>query len=34
VPVAPEDTAQTLEQRVLAAEHDLYPKILSEFVSR
>jgi phosphoribosylglycinamide formyltransferase 1 len=34
VPVAPEDTAQTLEQRVLAAEHGLYPKILSEFVSR
>ena len=34
VQVAPEDTAQTLEQRVLAAEHDLYPKILSEFVSR
>ena len=34
VPVAPEDTALTLEQRVLAAEHDLYPRILSEFVSR
>ena len=34
VPVAPDDTAQTLEQRVLAAEHELYPKILSEFVSR
>ena len=34
VPVLADDTAQTLEQRVLAAEHDLYPKILSEFVSR
>ena len=34
IPVLAGDTAQTLEQRVLAAEHDLYPKILSEFVSR
>ena len=34
VPVLPGDTAETLEQRVLAAEHDLYPKILSEFVNR
>jgi phosphoribosylglycinamide formyltransferase-1 len=28
------DTPATLEQRVLAAEHALYPKVLSEFVSR
>jgi phosphoribosylglycinamide formyltransferase-1 len=28
------DTALTLEERVLAAEHQLYPKILSEFVNR
>ncbi len=32
--IVPGDTAETLERRVLAAEHDLYPKILSEFVSR
>jgi phosphoribosylglycinamide formyltransferase-1 len=34
VPIEPSDTAQTLEQRVLAAEHLLYPKVLGEFVSR
>jgi phosphoribosylglycinamide formyltransferase-1 len=34
VPILPGDTPQTLEQRVLAAEHELYPRILSEFVSR
>ena len=34
VPVLPGDTSETLEQRVLAAEHRLYPEILSEFVSR
>ena len=28
------DTAASLEQRVLAAEHELYPRILSEFVRR
>ena len=28
------DTAETLEQRVLAAEHQLYPKVLNEFVLR
>lgn len=28
------ETAQSLEQRVLAAEHELYPRILSEFVER
>jgi phosphoribosylglycinamide formyltransferase 1 len=34
VPIEPGDTPETLERRVLAAEHDLYPKILSEFVKR
>ena len=34
VPIEPGDTAASLEQRVLAAEHALYPKILSEFVRR
>ena len=34
VPVLPGDTPETLEQRVLAAEHRLYPRILSEFVNR
>ena len=34
VPVKPGDTPESLEQRVLAAEHELYPKILSEFVKR
>jgi phosphoribosylglycinamide formyltransferase-1 len=28
------DTPATLEQRILAAEHMLYPKVLSEFVRR
>ena len=28
------DTALSLEQRVLAAEHALYPRVLSEFVNR
>lgn len=28
------DTPVTLEQRVLAAEHQLYPRVLSEFVNR
>ena len=28
------DTPATLEQRVLAAEHELYPRVLSEFVRR
>jgi phosphoribosylglycinamide formyltransferase-1 len=28
------DTPESLEQRVLAAEHELYPKVLSEFVRR
>ena len=34
VSIEPEDSISTLEQRVLAAEHKLYPKILSEFVRR
>jgi phosphoribosylglycinamide formyltransferase 1 len=34
VKILPGDTPATLEQRVLAAEHKLYPKILSEFVRR
>jgi phosphoribosylglycinamide formyltransferase 1 len=34
VPIEPGDTRETLEQRVLAAEHALYPKVLSEFVRR
>ena len=34
VPIEPGDTPDTLEQRVLAAEHLLYPRILSQFVQR
>lgn len=34
VPVLPDDSAATLEARVLEAEHALYPKALAEFVSR
>jgi phosphoribosylglycinamide formyltransferase-1 len=34
VRIEPGDTPQDLEQRVLAAEHQLYPKVLSEFVRR
>jgi phosphoribosylglycinamide formyltransferase 1 len=34
VPIEHGDTPAKLEQRVLAAEHQLYPRILSEFVSR
>jgi len=34
VPVETGDTPETLEQRVLAAEHQLYPRVLSEFVKR
>lgn len=33
VPILPGDTPETLEQRVLEAEHLLYPKALSTFVS-
>ena len=34
VPILPGDTPQSLEQRVLAAEHLLYPRVLREFASR
>jgi phosphoribosylglycinamide formyltransferase-1 len=34
VRIEPGDTPATLEQRILAAEHSLYPKVLSEFVRR
>ncbi|HUE78166.1 MAG TPA: phosphoribosylglycinamide formyltransferase [Sphingomicrobium sp.] len=34
VPIEPGDDAETLEQRVLAAEHRLYPQALADFVSR
>jgi phosphoribosylglycinamide formyltransferase-1 len=34
VPIEPSDTPESLEQRVLAAEHRLYPKLLNEFVLR
>jgi phosphoribosylglycinamide formyltransferase-1 len=34
VPIEPGDTPQSLEERVLAAEHLLYTKVLREFVSR
>lgn len=34
VPIERDDTPASLEQRVLAAEHKLYPRILSKFVSR
>jgi len=32
VPIHPDDTADTLAARVLAAEHRLYPTVLKEFV--
>lgn len=34
VPILGHDTPETLAERVLAAEHRLYPRILSEFVKR
>jgi len=34
VRIEPGDTTASLEQRILAAEHLLYPKVLSEFVRR
>jgi phosphoribosylglycinamide formyltransferase-1 len=34
VPIAPGDTPATLEERVLAAEHSLYPRVMREFVRR
>jgi phosphoribosylglycinamide formyltransferase 1 len=34
VPIETGDTPQALEERVLSVEHELYPKVLSEFVQR
>ena len=34
VPIHAGDTAETLAGRVLITEHDLYPRVLSEFVRR
>lgn len=34
VPILPGDTPESLAERVLAAEHLLYPRTLSEFVAR
>lgn len=34
VPILRDDTTGALEQRVLAAEHRLYPQVLNEFVMR
>jgi folate-dependent phosphoribosylglycinamide formyltransferase PurN len=34
IPICKSDTAATLEERVLAAEHALYPRVLGEFVRR
>jgi phosphoribosylglycinamide formyltransferase-1 len=34
VSIEPGDTPASLEQRVLAAEHQLYPRVLREFVTR
>ena len=34
VPIKPGDTPASLEQRVLAAEHKLYARVLSDFVNR
>lgn len=34
VAIEPDDTAETLSERVLLAEHLLYPKIMREFVAR
>lgn len=34
VPILPDDTAEALAARVLTAEHELYPRTLTEFVRR
>jgi phosphoribosylglycinamide formyltransferase-1 len=34
VPIQTSDTVESLERRVLEAEHRLYPQVLAEFVSR
>jgi formyltetrahydrofolate-dependent phosphoribosylglycinamide formyltransferase len=34
VPIQPDDTPASLARRVLAAEHDLYPRVLARFCRR
>jgi phosphoribosylglycinamide formyltransferase-1 len=34
IPILPDDNPKSLESRVLEAEHELYPKVLSEFARR
>lgn len=34
VPIEPGETPQSLEEKILQAEHELYPKALAEFVRR
>lgn len=34
VPILPDDTPASLAQRVLAAEHELYPRVLADFCRR
>lgn len=34
VPIFPGDTPESLERRVLETEHQLYPRVLKEFVAR
>ncbi len=34
MPIEPGDTPETLAERVLALEHDLYPRCLAEFAAR
>lgn len=34
VPILPDDSADTLAERVLVAEHELYPRIVKEFTCR
>lgn len=34
VPILPDDTAESLAERVLAEEHRLYPRVLADFAAR
>jgi len=34
VPILPGDDAETLASRVLEAEHQLYPRVLKEWLAR
>ena len=34
IPILADDNPKSLESRVLEAEHELYPKVLSEFARR